>query len=402
MLRHLPPTAAPIRMEDLLFGLFTTEFGDQHLKKFESALVGFFDVARAYAVDSGRTALRIILEMIKSNPTKQDSPQVIVPAYTCPVLVKVIQDAGLIPVLCDMEPENFDYDEDQLLRLASENTLAVIHIHPFGLPRLNQAVVKITNEVGAILIDDACQAIGAEINGVKVGGFGTFGFASFGPGKPLNLGGGGVLLVNDLQSIDLAEITKLDQKRSPSLSNAKWLDSVTAWMRIAVSNQLFRPFGWWLATRFGLHHLGNNPRSWGYRMQWMTGIQAEIGMRSLKYSDKMNANRQFVGQSLASNLSDHPGIQILSLPPGIKPIYLRFPFYVLDRDKRDDLFQLLWSAGIGVGKMYQKPLKDFFPELSGSSFPGATYIAQHLLTLPTHSFMKTKDLETIIAILNKV
>jgi dTDP-4-amino-4,6-dideoxygalactose transaminase len=326
---------------------------------------------------------------------------VILPAYTCPVLVVVVQDAGLTPTLCDLSPENCDFNPTKLAELVNKDTLAVIHVHPFGLPRANRDILEISQDAGAVLIDDACQAMGAELDGRKVGTFGEFGFASFGPGKPLSLGGGGVILVNISTWADLADGTIMHPGDSNTLSLPGWRDSAVAWTRLVVLDQIFRPFGWWLATHSGMNKLGDDSRGWGYRMRWLSETQSQLGVRGLKRLDDMNAARHLLAGSLGFRLSEIPGIQLISIHPQSEPVYLRLPLYVLDRDKREHLFSELWSAGIGVGKMYQKPLYAYFPALAGTSFPGAEFIAGHLLTLPTHAFMTAKDIERIVEIFRK-
>ena len=115
-------------------------------------------------------------------------------------------------------------------------------------------------------------------------------------------------------------------------------------------------------------------------MRWLTETQSQLGVRRLKRLDVLNASRHRLGVSLGFRLFEIPGIQFISIPPWPEPVYLRLPFYVLDRDQRERLFSELWSAGIGVGKMYQKPLYEYFPDLARSSFLGAEFIARHQCT----------------------
>jgi dTDP-4-amino-4,6-dideoxygalactose transaminase len=82
-----------------------------------------------------------------------------------------------------------------------------------------------------------------------------------------------------------------------------------------------------------------------------------------------------------------------------EPTYLRLPLLVDDEDRRERLFRRLWEAGIGVGRMYQHPLPYYFPQAAdGKPYPGADYVARHLLTLPTHHYLTDADVAQIVHI----
>ncbi len=78
-----------------------------------------------------------------------------------------------------------------------------------------------------------------------------------------------------------------------------------------------------------------------------------------------------------------------------EPIYLRLPLLVEGEERREHLFQHLWRAGIGVGRMYRRTLAEYFPQLAPATYPGADYVARHLLTLPTHHYLTQGDIERI-------
>ncbi|OGO12129.1 MAG: hypothetical protein A2Y53_02070 [Chloroflexi bacterium RBG_16_47_49] len=401
MIRQLPPTAAPIRTNDLIFGLWAGTRGSQPRKRFETVLREYFGSAGCYAVESGRTALRVIMEVLKSDSTLGKRTQVILPAYTCPVILTVIRDAGLTPVLCDITLDTMDFDEVRLMELVNSMTLAVIHVHPFGLPRNIDAISTITNSVGACLIEDACQSMGAVIDNRKVGTRGVFGFASFGPGKPLSLGGGGVILVNDPKWIAPFEMVTDQHDGLFSLNQAGMLESAMTWGRVAVLKLIFSPIGWWLATRLGLQRMGDDPRYQGYKLNWLSSSQSGIGHRALDHLERLNTHRHQAGHRLNVELSNVPGIRLFSMPLSGKPIYLRFPFLVENLERREALFKQLWSAGLGVGKVYQKPLDDIFPDLPRGPYPAAYYIAQHLLTIPTHPYVQDWDIKKMVDVIQQ-
>ena len=89
-------------------------------------------------------------------------------------------------------------------------------------------------------------------------------------------------------------------------------------------------------------------------------------------------------------------------PAGAVPGYLRFPLLVDDLEMREQIFQQLDAAGIGVGKLYRKTLPEFFPELNLREYPGAAYVSRHLLTLPVHQYVKKPHINLMVQIINGI
>ena len=159
------------------------------------------------------------------------------PAYTCPALAKVTLDLGLRPVFVDIDPYSTQYVEDQLKDALSADTLAVILVHPFGIPLPIQRVLDLARAVGATVIEDAAQAMGAKWAGKFVGTQGDFGLFSLGPGKPISTGGGGIVIAND------PERTSLLQTWWRALPKASKRQEGEAWLRQAIITSRLSPSG---------------------------------------------------------------------------------------------------------------------------------------------------------------
>jgi dTDP-4-amino-4,6-dideoxygalactose transaminase len=157
----------------------------------------------------------------------------------------------------------------------------------------------------------------------------------------------------------------------------------------------FHPTGWWFATRAGLHRVGDHEASWGYSLRGLSQAQAALGLTLLERLNTINKQRQKNARRLISCLQ---GMEFVHIPPpgvAADPIYLRLPVLVADEERRERLFQSLWAAGIGVGRMYRHTLSDLFPNVSEGTYPGASYVASHLLTLPTHHYLTAAHVEQI-------
>ena len=462
MLRHLPPTATPLRWNDLKLGLSASP---QALTHFQTALSQYLGIQSCFLASSGRTALYILLKSLSEAvdhrfpsqypkgtlspntqgarclqspnlPISHQAPhhparrEVLLPAYTCPALVKVTLDAGLSPRLIDISPDTLAFKPGLLAEAIGQQTLAVIYVHPFGIPQPLEEVITLAGSVGAIVIEDAAQALGARLAGRPAGVSGDFGLFSLGPGKPLSTGGGGILCVNNGQYTRLLEevwekllpppipkghaVSQSPISQSP-ISNLPTSHSVWALLRLTASALAFHPVGWRLATRLGLHHLGEHEASWGYTLRGLTPAQAGVGLALLERLEAINQQRRENACRLIAHLQELDFVQFPCLAPTAEPIYLRLPVIVDSEERRERLFQRLWKAGLGVGRMYRRALAEFFPQLAlhppippygeyyaGSTtetYPGAERVARCLLTLPTHHYLAQTDIDHIAQIL---
>jgi dTDP-4-amino-4,6-dideoxygalactose transaminase len=388
MFRHQPPAARYLPLSNLWAGFGRS---DQDLAQFQQALEQYLGVKACFLASSARTALFVLLKTL--NAERPDRPLVLLPAYTCPVLVKVIMDVGLRPCPIDISPETFAFDMDHLAAYLDEQVLAVIHVHPFGIPHAIEEVMRLAHEVGAVVIEDSAQAMGATLDGQQVGTIGDFGLFSLGPGKPLSVAGGGVLCTNDEK---WAEKLRAAWQALPetNLSASAWAFTRMVMVRLATE-----PHGWWLAARAGTQGWGQHPSSWMYKLRQLSPVQARIGRSLLDELDGVNEVRRENGGQLSARLQKFDYIHVPDGAAESEPIYLRLPIVVDSAERREQLFQEFWRAHIGAGRLYQNALKDIFPQLQGPPNPGAVEAAKRLLTLPTHHYLDQADIDRIVGVL---
>lgn len=391
MFRHLAPTATPLPLSTFVRAWSADE---RALADFGNALQAYLGVAYCALAASGRTALYGLLRALQLTADQPQRTEVVLPAYTCPAVAKVVLDLGLQPRLVDLVPTTLAYDLPQLTAAVSEITLAVIQVHPFGLPIDIQPVLALAHLAGAVVIEDAAQSLGAKVAGRPVGTVGDYGLFSLGPGKPLSTGGGGIVC-----AASDAAATRLHTGWRP-LAPTPASASFTAWVRLGMFTTAFQPAPWWVATRLGAQRVGDHEASWGYTLRGLTPTQAAVGLAQLAYLDAYNQQRRQKAHRLLELLRDVAGIYCFarSHEENDGAIYLRFPLLVEDEQLRERLYTQLWAAGIGVGRMYQRTLADIFPQLNLGSYPGAQRVAQGLLTLPTHHFVTERDMQRIDAI----
>lgn len=156
-----------------------------------------YQSAGAFAVNSGRTAIRLILEALqKRAPGKSE---VIIPAYICPSLPMAVVASRLRPVSVDIEAD-LNVSPATVAAAIDGNTLAVVVPHMYGCPAQISRMEELCAARGIFLIDDAAQVVGVAVGGRTLGSFGAFGVISFAQSKAIVAGlsgAGGMLLVND-------------------------------------------------------------------------------------------------------------------------------------------------------------------------------------------------------------
>lgn len=184
--------------------------------RLERQLGFLLNESRVFAVNSGRTALRMGLEgLAKLRPGRLE---VIIPAYVCPAVVHAVRSAGLRPVPAEVG-RDLNLRLDSARERIGDKTLAIIAIHMYGCPAAIVEFEKLAVGKGIFLVDDAAQVVGESINGRMLGTFGDFGLFSFAQSKCMvtgESGAGGALICRNqaLLPILLEQIESLEPSRS--------------------------------------------------------------------------------------------------------------------------------------------------------------------------------------------
>jgi perosamine synthetase len=394
MIRLLPPVAPQLTGQALVDGVKSVLDGASAVDSLADAIADYVGAHRAFLASSGRAALYLVLKALSQRSSFRR--EVVLPAYTCPSLVMVVRKVGLEVRLCDISPHTLGFDREQLSGVLSERTLAVVLVHLFGIPQEVQDVVALASKVGAMVIEDAAQAMGARLNGRTVGTWGHIGLTSLGPGKALSTGGGGVVLVNDDERCEI--LSQIWQGLPPCSVGASFL----ALARTCFFSLLFRPTCWRLVSLLGLDRIGDRESSWGFRVLGLTSGQAGIGRNLLGQLDTVNAARRVRAAEIVAALNGLDIVRFPDIPGGAEPIYVRLPVLAASESCRDRILVVLRSQGIGAGRMYGRSLPAIFPGLADAFHPGAQTVAERLFTLPTHGFVRACDIAIITAVAARV
>jgi len=186
------------------------------LEGFEREFAAYHGAPDAVAVSSGTAGLHLALLVEKVGP----GDEVIVPSFTFVAVANAVLQVGATPVFVDIDLITLNLDPVKVEAAITPRTRAVVVVHTFGVPADMAQLAAACRRSGLSLIEDACEAVGAEVNGRLVGTFGNIAVFGFYPNKQMTTGEGGVVLVrNANQAARLRSLR--NQGRAPG---GDWLD----------------------------------------------------------------------------------------------------------------------------------------------------------------------------------
>lgn len=159
----------------------------EQVEKFEKEIADFCECKYAIGVASGTDALLLALKALNIGP----GDEVIVPTFTFFATAGVVSRLGAKPVFADIDPDTYNITPGEIEKRITKKTKAIIPVHLYGQPAEMDEIMRLASEYNLEVIEDACQAIGAEYKGVKVGNFGDAAALSFFPSKNLGAYGDG-------------------------------------------------------------------------------------------------------------------------------------------------------------------------------------------------------------------
>lgn len=178
------------------------------VEEFEEAFAEFIGAKYAIAVNSGTAALHIAL--LAQGIGKGD--EVITSPFTFIATANSILFTCAKPVFVDIEEDSFNIAPDNIDEKITPRTKVIMPVHLYGQPCDMKRIMRIAQEHGLIVIEDACQAHGAEYEGRKLGSFGT-GCFSFYPTKNMTTGEGGMITTNDKDIVEKARMIRSHGQR---------------------------------------------------------------------------------------------------------------------------------------------------------------------------------------------
>lgn len=336
------------------------------LEAFEQEFASFHAAPYAVVVSSGTAGLHLALLIENIGPGNE----VIVPSFTFVAVANVVIQVGATPVFVDVDPVTLNLDPIKVEVAITSRTRAILVVHTFGVPAQMMQLSTIARRHGLSLIEDACEAIGADYEGQLVGTFGDAAVFGFYPNKQITTGEGGAVLVRNVDQA--ARLRSLrNQGRAPG---GDWLDH--------------RDFGY------------------NYRL---AETSCALGRVQLRRLPEILSMREAVAQRYDSLLD---GIAEIEPPPltltGIRISWFVYVVRLIDGVDRERVQKVLTSEGIATGRYF--PPIHLQPawharlraeESEAPHLPVTESIARRTLALPFFNRISPDQQEKVVQALSR-
>ena len=390
---EVPPTAGlPLRWRDLMPG-------DANLS---AAIAQYLALPETQIECSGTAALVVALTALRQESARY---KVILPAYTCPLVALAVAHCGLQPILCDLRADSFDLDHEQLSRLCDDTTLAVIPTHLGGRIADLAPVLAIAHRVGARVIEDAAQALGAYAQGQAVGSIGDIGFWSLAVGKGLTLYEGGVLFARD------AALRQRLRQVSAQLVQHDALWELRRSLELLGYGALYHPLGLYLAYGRPLRRalrrddpvaaVGDDFDA-AIPLHRVGPWRQAVGVHALARLPAFQQSLRALAAQRKQVLTQAPGIQVLDDAPGTQGTWPFFMLLLPTARARDAALEELWTAGLGVSRLFIHALPDYAylaHLFHASAVPNARDFASRMLTLSNSPWLNEAQFARVVSVL---
>ncbi|MGH8079961.1 MAG: DegT/DnrJ/EryC1/StrS family aminotransferase [Lysobacter sp.] len=399
--RELPPSAGlPLRWRD---------FVPSSVPPLGQRLAELIEVApdRLTLTCSGTAALVVALTAMKQR--SRHRREVIVPGYTCPLVALAVAHCGLELKVCDVRRGHFEFDPAGLRQLCSERTLAIVPTHLGGRLAEMSVPLRCARQVGAWVIEDAAQALGARhASGAPAGTLGDVGIFSLAAGKGLSIFEGGAAVACD------SGLSRRLREAAQAVLPRNWLWEARRSIELLGYGLFYGPRGLrWVYGRgvrsaledgdelaaaqdlfpsqIPLHRVG----------AWRQAIGARASRRLPEF---LQASRR---RAMMRTLQMHAieGVQVLGDRPGERGVWPMLMLQLSDPAARDAALARLWPAGLGISPMFARALPDY-PYLRdtvpAAEVPNAREFCSRLICIGNSEWLDDAAFARIVEVLQNV
>lgn len=335
------------------------------VKELEQKFADYCGTKYAVAVNSGTAALHTALHSvgIKENDTVITTP------FTFIASVNSILMSGAKPKFVDIEYDTFNIDASKIEDAIDETTRAIIPVDLYGQLADYDAINDIAGENNLSVIEDSCQAIGAEMNdGKKAGSFGSAGCFSLYATKNIMSGEGGVITTDDESVVE--------------------------------KSKSFRQHGMDMNSEYQYAELGYNYRT--------TDILAAIALTQLMKTDELNNKRISNAEILTEDLKDIPGLIVPRVLQDRKSVFHQYTIRITDNFSlnRSEFMTKLKENKISSAIFYPRPIHTY-PYLSDlgyseGDFPVSEQASQEVVSLPVHPGLNKDNVDYVVETIRKI
>jgi len=328
------------------------------LEEFEHAMAQYIGAPNAVGVSSGTAGLHLCIRALDI----AEGDEVIVPSFTFIAAANAIRYQRATPVFVEIEPATLNLNPEKIEAAITRRTRAILAVHTFGIPVNMQAILEIAHRHNLLVIEDACEAIGAEYQSRRVGSLGDAAVFAFYPNKQITTGEGGMVITR----------------------NAELATRIRA-----LRNQgRYETDDWFQHSDLG----------YNYRL---SEINCALGTEQLKRIESILDRRASVARAYHDRLQNQP----LILPPLELPqSRVSWFVYVIrlqpqcNQSHRDALLQSLASQGIGCARYFAPiHLQPAYAEWKDANLPITESEAARTIALPFFNQLTSEQLDVVCA-----
>lgn len=360
------------------------------VKAFEANFTQYLGVKHAISCGNGTDALVIALEALGIG----EGDEVITTPYTFFSTGESIAYAGATPVFVDVEVDSLNIDVTKIEAAITAKTKAIMPVHLFGNACEMDPIMAIAEKHGLYVIEDACQAIGGEYKGKKLGTIGHVACFSFFPTKNLGAAGdGGMIVTNDEQIATVCKALKAHGSGENGQKASNLMNGVTEEIIVDQSedNTVYNPL------KYYNYLIGHNSR--------LDEIQAAILNVKLNYLDAWNAARIEHAKRYTQLLQPYSEGLKFVLPRTVPHVKHVYHMYILSAEHKDAFIQHLKDNGVSTGVYYPVPLhlQKAFTNLGykKGDFPVAEYLSERTFAIPMYAELTELQQVEICEIIKK-
>ena len=329
----------------------------------------------ATVTSNGTTALSTALEAMDIQP----GDEVITSPFTFIASANSIAMVGAIPVFVDIKPDTYNIDPDLIEDAITDKTRAIMPVHIFGMPADMKHIMDIADSHDLQVIEDACQAHGAEVDGKKVGALGHVATFSFYATKNMMTGEGGMITTDNEELYDEILMVK---------NHGRGKQGGYSHFRIGYNNR-------------------------------MMDLVSAIGIEQIKRLPEAVKKRRSIAQEYDDFFAEFESIKPQVEVEGLKSSYhLYVPRLYSDKMNRDEIVTALRNEGVGSRAVYALPCHKQdtylniqkwrwskfvdYPDYSALTLPVSEEIGLRHFDIPVHPLLTNEDKEHIKQAFNKI
>jgi dTDP-4-amino-4,6-dideoxygalactose transaminase len=333
-----------------------TNMGEKH-QELERELNEYLKVKNISLMSNGHMALELAIQAMNL------TGEVITTPFTFASTTHAIVRNGLLPVFCDIDPEDFTIDTEKIESLITDRTTAIVPVHVYGNICHIEEIERIAKKYGLRVIYDAAHTFGETYKNVGTGNFGDASAFSFHATKVFNTIEGGAVCYGDAE----------------------------------LGNRLYHLKNFGISSEVVVDGIGANAK--------MNEFQAAMGICNLRHVDEEIEKRKHIAECYRERLSGIKGLRLNTVQKEVKSNYAYFPI-IIEPEKfgetRDEICKRLQGNGIYARK-YFYPITNSFDcykdRFNPNDTPVALRISNEVMTLPLYGELEEETVNKICDII---